>query len=125
MKIIIGGAGAVGKHLAQLFSREHHDITILDENPAKYENLIANYDLMGRAVSPTSIDGLKSVGVKDADLVIGVTTDETANLTCCMLDSKMGNSQFCVTKLDQATMGSRKRSTCVDGYQGQTELQNP
>ena len=90
MKIIIGGAGAVGKHLAQLFSREHHDITILDENPAKYENLIANYDLMGRAVSPTSIEGLKSVGVKDADLVIGVTPDETANLTCCMLASKMG-----------------------------------
>ena len=56
MKIIIGGAGAVGKHMAQLFSREHHDITILDENPAKYENLIANYDLMGRAVSPTSIE---------------------------------------------------------------------
>lgn len=90
MKIIIGGAGAVGTHLAKLFSRERHDIVILDENPEKFENLVANYDLMGRAISPTSIDGLRSVEVDRADLVIGVTPNETANLTCCMLANKMG-----------------------------------
>ena len=90
MKIIIGGAGAVGTHLAKLFSRERHDIVILDENPEKFENLVANYDLMGRAISPTSIDGLRSVEVDKADLVIGVTPNETANLTCCMLANKMG-----------------------------------
>ena len=55
MKIIIGGAGAVGTHLAKLLSREHHDITIMDASPEKFENLVTNYDLMGCAVSPTSI----------------------------------------------------------------------
>lgn len=32
MKIIIAGAGAVGTHLAKLLSREHHDITLMDES---------------------------------------------------------------------------------------------
>ena len=45
MKIIIGGAGAVGTHLAKLLSREHHDITIMDASPEKFENLVTNYDL--------------------------------------------------------------------------------
>jgi len=90
MKIIIGGAGAVGTHLAKLLSRERHDITIMDASPEKFENLVANYDLMGCAVSPTSIEGLRSAGVSNVDLVIGVTPNETENLTCCMLASKMG-----------------------------------
>ena len=35
MKILIAGAGAVGKHLAKLLSRENHDIVILDPNPTR------------------------------------------------------------------------------------------
>lgn len=90
MKIIIAGAGAVGTHLAKLFSREKHDITIIDSRQEKFEELVSNYDLMGRAVSATSIEGLHSVDVEHADLLIGVMSDESANLTCCMLGRKMG-----------------------------------
>ena len=32
MKIIIGGAGAVGTHLAELLSRENQDIVIIDDD---------------------------------------------------------------------------------------------
>ena len=90
MKIIIAGAGSVGTHLAKLLCREHHDITLLDERADRFEELVNNYDLMGRAVKPTSIEALKSVGAKDADLFIGVTPYETVNLTACMLAKKMG-----------------------------------
>ena len=90
MKIIIAGAGAVGTHLAKLLSRERHNITILDAQAEKFDDLVANYDLLGHAVDPTSIDGLRTAGADKADLVIGVTPNEAANLTCCMLASKMG-----------------------------------
>ena len=46
MKIIIAGAGAVGTHLAKLLSREHHDITLIDETAEKLESIGANFDLM-------------------------------------------------------------------------------
>ena len=31
MKIIIGGAGAVGRHLAKLLSKDHQDCVLIDE----------------------------------------------------------------------------------------------
>jgi trk system potassium uptake protein TrkA len=31
MKIIIGGAGAVGTHLAKLLSRDHQDCVLIDD----------------------------------------------------------------------------------------------
>lgn len=90
MRIVIAGAGAVGTHLAKLFSREHHDITVIDADPAKLAGISDSYDLLTRELSPVSINALRSVGAGDADLFIGVTPDETDNMTACMLASKMG-----------------------------------
>ena len=39
MKIVIGGAGAVGKHLAKLLSKEHQDCTLMDEDGSRLEGL--------------------------------------------------------------------------------------
>lgn len=90
MKIIIAGAGAVGTHLAKLLSREHHDITLMDEMPEKLEGISTNFDLMTVCASPSSIEALREAEVGRADLFIGVTPDEAHNMTCCMLASKLG-----------------------------------
>ena len=90
MKIIIAGAGAVGTHLAKLLSREHHDITLMDESPEKLEDLSANFDIMTLPLSPSSVAALKEAEVGDADLFIGVTPDEAHNMTACMLASNLG-----------------------------------
>jgi len=90
MKIIIAGAGAVGSHLAELLTRENHDIVLIDESEQKLAMASDGLDLMTLTVSPTSIDGLKEAGTPQADLFIAVTPSETRNLTCCMLASTLG-----------------------------------
>lgn len=90
MKIIIAGAGAVGTHLAKLLSREHHDITLMDEAPEKLEDISSNFDILTLPLSPSSISALKEAEVGKADLFIGVTPDEAHNMTSCMLASKLG-----------------------------------
>lgn len=90
MKIIIAGAGAVGKHLARLLSRERHDITVMDESEERMADLSSNFDLLTITDSPSSISALKDADVAKADLFIGVTPDEAHNMTCCMLASKLG-----------------------------------
>lgn len=90
MKIIIAGAGRVGTHLAKLFARENHNIIVLDQNPDKLNALQLNYDLMVKVMSPTSIAGLKEIGVSHCDLFIGVTPDEDLNINCCMMAGKLG-----------------------------------
>ncbi|MEG1563166.1 MAG: Trk system potassium transporter TrkA [Bacteroides sp.] len=90
MKIIIAGAGAVGTHLAKLLSREKQDIILMDEDEDKLSMLSSNFDLMTAVASPSSISGLKEVGVKEADLFVAVTPDESRNMTACMLASNLG-----------------------------------
>ncbi len=91
MKIIIAGAGAVGTHLAELLSQENHDIILMDEDEEKTEALSGgNYDILIMNASPTSISGLKEAGVAHTDLFIGVTPEETKNITCCILAHTLG-----------------------------------
>lgn len=90
MKIIIAGAGNVGTHLAKLLSREKQDIILMDDDEEKLSALSNNFDLMTATASPSSISGLKEVGVKEADLFIAVTPDESRNMTACMLAHNLG-----------------------------------
>ncbi len=90
MKIIIGGAGAVGTHLAELLSSEKQDIILMDENKDRLSSMDSNFDLMTVCASPTSIQGLKNSGVGDADLFIAVMPEESRNMTACMLARNLG-----------------------------------
>ena len=90
MKIIIGGAGAVGTHLAELLSSEKQDIILMDEDESKLSKMDSNFDLMTVCASPTSIQALKNAGVDDADLFIAVTPEESRNMTACMIATNLG-----------------------------------
>ncbi len=90
MKIIIAGAGNVGTHLAKLLSRERQDIILIDDDEEKLNTLSSNFDLLTVVASPSSIAALKEVGVKEADLFIAVTPDESRNMTACMIASNLG-----------------------------------
>ena len=100
MKIIIAGAGAVGTHLAKLLSSEKQDIILMDDDEEKLSTLSANFDLMTVPASPSSIAALKEVGVKEADLFIAVTPDESRNMTACMLASNLGAKKT-VARIDK------------------------
>lgn len=91
MKIIIAGAGEVGRHLAKMLSNEKQDIVLMDSDPERIDNLdINSLDLMTNIGQPTSINDLKSCGIKEADLFIAVTTEEATNITACMIAHNLG-----------------------------------
>ncbi len=89
MKIVIAGAGAVGTHLSKLLSREHEDCVLIDERE-NCLNRLADYDVMTYNASPTSIQALKDAGVAHADLFVGVTTEESTNISACIIAHALG-----------------------------------
>ena len=94
MKVIIVGAGAIGAHLADLFSKIKQDIVIIDDDETKLERIQAVCDLITiHSSSNTPIKSLKDAGVKHADLFIAVTRDENLNLSLCVLAKSMGARQ--------------------------------
>ena len=90
MKIIIGGAGAVGTHLAKLLSRERQDCVLIDENDERLSELDSSYDIMTLQGSPTSISTLKDAGCEGADLFVGVTPEESRNVNACIIAHAIG-----------------------------------
>ncbi|MDR2474310.1 MAG: Trk system potassium transporter TrkA, partial [Bacteroidales bacterium] len=89
MKVVIAGAGEVGTYLAKLLSKEQIDTVLLDKN-SEALNALSDFDLLTITGSPTSIKGLKDAKVNDASLFIGVTPEESQNITSCMLAASMG-----------------------------------
>ncbi|QIK59444.1 Trk system potassium transporter TrkA [Dysgonomonas sp. HDW5A] len=90
MRVVIAGAGAVGTHLAKLLSGENQDVIIMDPDIEKLNFSKSHFEIMTMEGSSTSLKDLKEVGVEEADLFIGVTPEESVNITSCMLASKMG-----------------------------------
>ena len=87
MKIIIAGAGAVGTHLARLLVQENHDIILMDEDRDRLNAIKDNVELLSRTGNCTSLKTLSEADVKNTDLFIAVTPEESKNITACMLAS--------------------------------------
>ncbi|WP_340075600.1 Trk system potassium transporter TrkA [Leptobacterium sp. I13] len=90
MKIIIAGAGEVGFHLAKLLSYESQEITLIDTNKESLAYADTHLDIKVLKGNATSISILKEAKVANADLVIGVTSSETTNITLCVLAKQLG-----------------------------------
>ncbi len=93
MKIIIAGAGEVGFHLAKLLSYESQDITLIDTNKESLIYADNHLDIRVLKGDATSISILQEARVEKSDLVIGVTSSETTNITLCMLAKQMGSKK--------------------------------
>lgn len=99
MKIVIGGAGAVGTHLSRLLSTEKHDCVLIDADEERLADIDSNYDILALNGSPTSIKTLKDAGVDKADLFVGVTPEESTNINACILAHALGAKQT-VARID-------------------------
>lgn len=84
MKIIIAGAGKVGRALAQQLAAEGHDLTIIDLNSQVLESQVIQYDAIGVQGNCASKAILLQAGVEEANLLITTTNADEVNLLCCM-----------------------------------------
>jgi trk system potassium uptake protein len=85
MKIIILGAGQVGTTVAQNLASEANDITIVDTDRSRLQELQDRFDLrtvVGRAPHPQV---LAQAGADDADMVIAVTNSDETNMIACQV----------------------------------------
>ncbi len=83
MKIVIVGAGMVGYSLAKHFSGLDHNITVIEKDRTRCEEIKRKLDIFvveGRGSSPAALD---EAGMSSADLVIAVTPSDETNLLVC------------------------------------------
>lgn len=101
MKIIICGAYGIGTHLAKMLSRNHEDITLIDEDDERLAQIGTDFDLLTAQASPSSIKALREAGAEHADLFIAVTPEESLNITSCVLAKALG-AKMTVAKISNS-----------------------
>jgi trk system potassium uptake protein TrkA len=85
MKILILGAGQVGRSVAGALAYEDNDITIVDTNAAALRELREKHDVrveVGQASFPRV---LERAGIEDADMLIAVTNSDETNMVACQV----------------------------------------
>ena len=90
MRAIVVGAGEVGFDVARLLALEKHDVTVIDIDDTALEVVRSRLDVMTIHGGGTSAEVLQDCGVKQADILIAVTTIDEVNLVSCMLANRLG-----------------------------------
>jgi trk system potassium uptake protein TrkA len=85
MKIIILGAGQVGASVAANLASEANDITLVDTDAERLNQLRDRLDIQtvfGNAAHPNI---LAQAGIDDADMLIAVTNSDETNMVACQV----------------------------------------
>lgn len=85
MKVIIGGCGRVGAHLALKLSYERHEVVVIDKDPTSFRRL-------GSAFSGVTIRGmvfdkevLERAGIDRSDAFVAVTSGDNSNVVAATI----------------------------------------
>ena len=90
MYIVIGGGGLFGLALAEDLIARQHDVLIIDPDPAVCEYAQTELGAMIHCGSATNPKTLEAVGLKRADVVVGMMRNDADNLAFTLLSSAHG-----------------------------------
>ncbi|MDY6066019.1 MAG: Trk system potassium transporter TrkA [Finegoldia sp.] len=90
MKIVIMGAGKVGQVICSDLSKEDHDITLIEKNNERLEEMLNEFDINGILGNGASYEIQKEVGVDTCDIFVAVTDDDELNMISCVLARSIG-----------------------------------
>ena len=72
---------------------EKHEVTVMDKDYDALSTVTSTVDVMGYQGDCTSIRSQMDAGIKDADLLIAVTSDDEINMLACLIARKTGKCQ--------------------------------
>lgn len=119
MKILILGAGQVGSTVAESLVGEANDITVVDADALKLQQLQDRLDLrtlIGNASHPAI---LEQAGVADCDMLLAVTQSDEVNMLACKLAASLYNTPTRIARIRATEFLERpevfsKENFCVD-----------
>ena len=80
----------MGSHLVKMLSNEYHDITIIDDDEKRLDELTALSDVLTIEGDVTSFDSLKRGEVQRCDLFMAVGPEENTNILSATLAKQLG-----------------------------------
>ena len=84
MKVVVVGAGSVGRSIAQALLNSGHEVTLVDERPGSIRvSLVPDAEwVLADASSPSALEEL---GVRECDALVAATGDDKVNLVASLI----------------------------------------
>lgn len=91
MYVVIGGAGEVGYHVARALRREGHSVALIEQKKEVLEGL-SDLDALLVQGNTASLESLEEAGISKADLFVGASGNDEANMVACGIAKTFGAS---------------------------------
>ena len=91
MRIVVVGAGTVGRSISALLCRNGHSVTVVDTDPECTRQINETLDVRAITGSGSQSSILFQAGVLGADLCLAMTGDDEVNLVAASMAKAMGS----------------------------------
>ncbi|MDP6418478.1 MAG: Trk system potassium transporter TrkA [Candidatus Krumholzibacteria bacterium] len=93
MQIVIVGAGTVGFELAVQLQSQGHDVSLVEEDGARAASISEKLDVLVVEGNGSSPRALEQAGIRQASMLLAVTSHDEVNILACGLAEQMGVEQ--------------------------------
>ena len=108
MKILIVGAGRTGCSLIEALSRKNYDITVIDKDGSRVDEITDKYSVNGVVGSGASKETLLAAGADTADILFALTPIDEINLLSCTQAKRTGTLR-CVARVFQPDFAAERK----------------
>jgi trk/ktr system potassium uptake protein len=98
MNIVIAGAGAVGRHAAEVLAGDGHNVTIIELRAALLQGMENELDIRTLRADCTHAGIQREAGVSSCDLYIGATDNDVVNLLSAAVAKRLG-AKRCIARV--------------------------
>ena len=85
MKIIVCGAGNLGRSVVSYLVKGNNDIAVIDDNTRDLDEMSKEFDILPVQGKPSHPDILEKAGAKNCDMILAVTEVDEVNMMVCQL----------------------------------------
>jgi trk system potassium uptake protein len=90
MYLILVGIGTIGYYVAQILSKEEHDVVIIEKDPKRAQQISEELDLVAIQGDGTETGVLEKAGIREADAVISLTSSDETNMVVSIMAKELG-----------------------------------
>lgn len=99
MRVLIAGGGQAGAMIARRLIREGNEVTIVEENPERCATLDEELDAKVVRGSAASVKTLQKANISGAEMLIAITSSDSANMLACLVAEAEGNKGVKVARI--------------------------